>query len=232
MFKEMAFGIRSDGSIVQRRNDADRKERNVSYVVPISEPKQIDRHGLADDGGPRAYKGYAPDGNYCMEILRLPSGEWAMEVIPTFIAYRIARDLGWGRRGANQTVILQQLLTTKLAEKTQGDLVTKLIRGDTVRMNYKGADRLLFVSKMSVDGGITFTEIHEANVAGRYTEKLKARKLQEKLADGEKLPPKERFALSDEFISSQIGVDDLRRGRARRVTISPIGELHDSGFKG
>ena len=232
MFKETTYGIRRDGSIIQRKRDPEKKEREVSYIIPITEPTQEQRHGLADDGTPRPYKGYAPDGNYCMEILRLPTGEWAMEVIPTFVAYRFARDLGWGRRGANQTAILQQLLATKLGGKTQGDLVTKLIRGDTVRMNYKGIDRLLFVSKMSVDGGITFTEIHEANVAGRYTEKLKARKLQEKLADGETLPPKERFALRDEFISSQIGVDDLRRGRARKVAISPIGELHDPGFKG
>ena len=84
---------------------------------------------------------------------------------------------------------------------------------------------------MSVDGGVTFTEIHEANVSGRYTAKLEARKKLKK--DGESsLTHKERFALRDEFISSQIGVEELRRGNARKVTISPLGEVRDPGFKG
>ena len=41
----------------------------------------------------------------------------------------------------------------------------------------------------------------------------------------------EQRALEDEFVLSQIGVEDLWRGKARRVTISPIGELRDPGFK-
>jgi CRISPR-associated endonuclease Csn1 len=231
MFKETTYGIRPDGSIIQRKRDPEKKDREVSYIIPITEPSQEERHGLADDGKPRAYKGYAPDGNYCMEILRQPSGEWTMAVIPTFGAYSLANQLGWNKPNANRKQILGELRARKLTEASSGDLVTKLIRGDTVLVNFKGADRLLFVSKMSVDGGVTFTEIHEANVSGRYTAKLEARKKLKK--DGENsLTHKERFALRDEFISSQIGVEELRRGNARKVTISPLGDVRDPGFKG
>lgn len=228
MFKETSYGIKPDGLIVQKKRTSNMKERIVEYIVPIKEPKQFSRHGFTPDGEHRAYKGYAPDGNYCMEILMQTSGKWSMEVIPTYKAYSLARQFGWGKMPF--PLVLKHMVTEKLSQK-EGRLIMKLMPHDVIRVNFKGKDRLLTVVKMSVDGGATFTELHEANVSGRYEARRKARL---KLKDNEanyKITPEEHKALEDEFILSQIGVDDLRLGKARQVTISSIGEINDPGFK-
>jgi CRISPR-associated endonuclease Csn1 len=225
MFKATCYGINHDGSIIQKKTQEGKKERVVDYIIPLSEPSQPLRHGVNASGEPRAYKGYAPDGNYCMEIIRDSNGKWATEVIPTYSAYRIAKELGWGKRPQDE--VLSQMNTKKLAQN-EGELVMKLMRGDAVRVNYKGEDRILHVVKMSVEGGATFTELTEANVSGRYISKLAARK---KYKAGATLSRDEQAALSDNFLLSQIGADELRKGKARRVSISPVGELRDPGFR-
>lgn len=224
MFKKTSFGIRPDGTIVQKKREEGAKERTVEYIIPITEPKQAERHGLNDKGEPRAYKGYAPDGNYCLEIIRRPEGEWAMEVIPVFMAYALARQLGWGE--TNPLEVLQRMRKSKLSS-IEGCLVTKLMPGDTIRTDFKGKVRLLQVVKMSLKGGATFTELNEANVSGRYEARRKA-SIKRKAGA---LTREEQVALEDEFILSQIGIEEIRKGKARRVTVSPIGELHDPGFK-
>lgn len=231
MFKETSYGIRRDGSIVQKKSAESEKGRTIEYIVPISEPGQPNRHGLDINGKSRAYKGYAPDGNYCMEILKRPTGEWVMEVIPTYKAYLLARDLGWGKE--DSLAVLKRMRTLKLAT-ADGLLIAKLMPGDTIFAHFKGKNRLLQVVKMSVQGGTTFTELNEANISGRYEARRKARlKLKnEKIEKAEIiLTAEDVLALEDQFVLSQIGIEDLRRGKARRVTISPIGELRDPGFK-
>lgn len=110
----------------------------------------------------------------------------------------------------------------------------KLMPGDVIRMDYKGIkNRLLSVVKMSVEGGATFTELSEANVSKRYDERRKARNLIKKEGKTvDQISTVERIALNDEFVLSQIGVSDLKAGRARKITLSPIGDLRDPGFKG
>ena len=233
MFKETSYGIRADGSIVQKKRGKDEKERTVEYIIPISEPSQTARHGLNNKGEPRAYKGYAPDGNYCMEVLKKPNGSWVQEVIPKFKAYSSARTLGWEKE--DPLIILRRMSKVKLAENVDSadaELITKLVTGDTVRVNFKGKDRLLQVVKMSVEGGATFTELNEANISGRYEARRKARLKIKAGQDKSTLTRDEQHALEDEFVLSQVGVEDLHLGKARRVSISPIGELRDSGFKG
>jgi CRISPR-associated endonuclease Csn1 len=230
LFKDTAYGITRDGTVVQKkRKDEASKERVIEYVVPIADPTQQERHGLASNGGPRPYKGYQPDGNYCLEIIETEVGDWAMETIPTFVAYRRAREINRGR--ITRQEVVDKLINDKLSEKP-GGLVMKLMPGDVIRMDYKGVpNRLLSVVKMSVQGGATFTELNEANVSGRYESRRKARL---RLKSGDlvgQLSPDEQAALYDEFVLSQIGVAELKAGRARRVTISPIGDLHDPGFK-
>ncbi|MCR4304857.1 MAG: type II CRISPR RNA-guided endonuclease Cas9 [Gallionella sp.] len=232
MFKETSYGIRPDGSIVQKKREEGAKERTVEYIIPISEPGQTARHGLNTKGESRAYKGYAPDGNYCMEILKKPNGDWVMEVIPKFKAYLLASALGWGKE--NPLTVLKHMNTVKLAaipESADAELITKLTTGDTIRVNFKGKDRLLQVVKMSVEGGATFTELNEANISGRYEARRKARLKLKDEKTKHTLAADEQRALEDEFVLSQIGVEDLRQGKARRITISPIGELRDPGFK-
>lgn len=199
----------------------------VEYIVPISEPSQTDRHGLDINGKSLPYKGYAPDGNYCMEILKQPTGEWSMEVIPTFKAYSLARELGWGKE--DSLIVLKRMTTVKLA--STGVLITKLMPGDTILAHFKGKKRLLQVVKMSVQGGATFTELNEANISGRYEARRKARLKLKNEKTKFALTAEDYRALGDEFLLSQVGVEELQRGKARRVTISPIGELRDPGFK-
>jgi CRISPR-associated endonuclease Csn1 len=232
MFKETSYGIRPDGSIVQKKRAEDEKERTVDYIIPISEPNQAARHGLNNKGEPRAYKGYAPDGNYCMEILKKPDGTWVQEIIPKFKAYSLARTLGWEKE--DPLIVLKRMSTVKLAANdasADAELITKLMAGDTLRVNFKGKDRLLQVVKMSVEGGATFTELNEANISGRYEARRKARLKIKAGHEKSAMTTEERRALEDEFLLSQVGINDLRLGKARRVTISPIGELRDPGFK-
>jgi CRISPR-associated endonuclease Csn1 len=228
MFKSTAFGIRRDGSVIQKAAKDGKKERHVEYIIPLHKESQLARHGIDISGQPRAYKGYAPDGNYCLEIVCSDQGQWQMEVIPTFRAYEIARQLGWGRIDSGEVV--RRVYQTKLSS-LPGQLVMKLTKNDLIRLSYKGQMRLLQVVKMSVEGGATFTEPHEANPSGRYEARRKARLKLKAGAAPEQLDNEEKNALSDVFVLSQIGIGDLFGGKARRVTISPIGELNDSGFK-
>lgn len=237
IFKDTAFGIRKDGSIVQKPTPAGKKERVVEYVVPLRSGAKPERQGVAPDGHPYPYKGYAPDGNYCLEIVRDESGQWAMNVTPTFRAYEIARTFGWGKRETDPKLIARKVYESKLS-KIDGTLVMKLTKNDLIRLNYKGKDRILMTVKMSVEGGATFTELNEANVSDRYEKRRKARlkvRANEKAkVEGkphEELNDAEKAALEDVFLLSQIGISDLQSGKARRVTISPIGDLRDPGFK-
>lgn len=229
IFKDTAYGIRPDGTVIQKKRGDGEKIRTIEYIVPVYEPTQGARHGTSPSGGPRPYKGYAPDGNYCLEIIETESGDWSMETIPVFRAYQAARDLGFGK--VEQIQILQKMILTKLSQ-TPGRLLMKLMPGDVIRINYKGLpNRLLCVVKMSVQGGATFTELDEANVSGRYEARRKARLRVKGGTLPSHLELNEQVALHDEFILSQIGIAELKAGNARKVTVSPIGDLRDPGFK-
>lgn len=105
----------------------------------------------------------------------------------------------------------------------------KLVAGDCIAIDVKGARKILIVTKMSVKGGATFTEIHESNVSARAAARGQARK---KLKENrESLTDSERQSIEDNLFVSQIGVADLRDKKARRITISPTGELRDPGFR-
>ncbi len=230
LFKDTAYGITRDGAVIQKKKkDEASKDRVIEYVVPIVEPTQQVRHGLASNGGPRPYKGYQPDGNYCLEIIQTEAGDWVMETIPTFVAYRKARELDRGNLTGEDVVY--KSINDKLSDKP-GALVMKLMPGDVIRVGYKGVpNRLLSVVKMSVQGGATFTELNEANVSGRYESRRKARLRVKSGCSIDQMLPDEQAALYDEFVLSQIGVTELKAGKARKVTITPIGDLHDPGFK-
>ena len=222
MFKDTAYGIRPDGSIVQKKQEDGKKARVVEYIVPLSAPTQCDRHGLDDNGMPRAYKGYAPDGNYCLEIIASPGGKWEMDVIPTFKAYRLAAQMGFNKDREHD--VLKRMRTQKLSDK-DGSLVMKLMPGDAVKVNFKDRSRLLMVVKMSVEGGATFTELNEANTNDRYVRKLAAKKRAKELDHADGLSDEDRSAMEDEFILSQISVASLQAGGAVRVAVSAIGDV-------
>jgi CRISPR-associated endonuclease Csn1 len=87
-------------------------------------------------------------------------------------------------------------------------LVMRLVIDDVVKMQVDGAERLMRFVKVSANNGqMVFAEVQEANVDARNREKSDAFQYVTKLAGS------------------------LQKTKARRVTISPIGELRDPGFK-
>lgn len=87
-------------------------------------------------------------------------------------------------------------------------LVMRLMIGDYVRAEFKGTQRLLVVKKIKSNGSIFVAQANEANV--RQREDAKDARL----------------------IYGSFTAGSLRKARGRAVTVSPIGELRDSGFRG
>jgi CRISPR-associated endonuclease Csn1 len=86
-------------------------------------------------------------------------------------------------------------------------LVMRLQNGDLVRMQVDGKIQTLRVVKMKSNGQMVFAPHNEANVDARNTSKDDA------------------FA----YVSKTAG--SLQNAQGRRITVSPIGELKDPGFK-
>jgi len=89
------------------------------------------------------------------------------------------------------------------------ELVMRLVIGDSVRLEIDGIERTMRIVKISGSNGQIFmAPIHEANVDARNSDKQDA------------------FAYTSKYAGS------LQKTKARFVTISPIGEVRDLGFKG
>jgi len=86
-------------------------------------------------------------------------------------------------------------------------LVMRLLKGDVVRLKVEGVRRTMLIAYMQGNGQIFMSDLHEANVDARNRDK----------------------ASTFSYLSKYAG--SLQKAKARRVTISPIGELHDPGFK-
>ena len=82
-------------------------------------------------------------------------------------------------------------------------LVMRLIKNDVVRLELDGEAHTMRVVKISAS--ITLADLHEANVDARHRDD------------------------DDAFRYTSKTVDTLRRASARRVTVSPIGDLTDPG---
>jgi len=87
------------------------------------------------------------------------------------------------------------------------NLIMRLQNGDTVKMMDDEQLRLMRVVKIGSNGQVFFAGHREANVSDRNGKK------------------------DDEFIFTSKTASSLQKAKARRVTISPIGELRDPGFK-
>ncbi len=155
MFKETAFGIRRDGSVVQRVNAAGEPGRKIDYVVSRAAPKALGRHGLDDKGMPRAYKGYVPDGNHCIDIVRSEAGNWQGEVTATFEAYEAVR-----RRGIDA-------LRSQATSLSGKPLVMRLMIDDLVRLEIDGRLHLMRVASINAAGRLSLADHQEANVDAR-----------------------------------------------------------------
>ena len=111
----------------------------------------------------------------------------------------------------------------KRQSQNEKPLVMRLIINDCIRAQIDGEIVTLRVLKMSND--ITFVKHNETNIPARYAAKLKAQK------DKKEEREYDTQAYNDHFFQKAISADALRKYHARRVTISPIGELRDPGFK-
>ena len=86
-------------------------------------------------------------------------------------------------------------------------LVLRLLINDTIRLEIDNVMRNLRVANMSGSGQVFMSEVQEANVDTRNRDKT------------------DPFA----YISKYAG--SFQKAKSRRITISPIGELRDPGFK-
>lgn len=86
-------------------------------------------------------------------------------------------------------------------------LVMRLMIGDIVRLEIDGNLQVMRVVKMGSNGQIFFAPHNEANVDARNNDKR------------------------DGFTYTSKTASALQKTKARRITISPIGELRDPGFK-
>lgn len=189
-------------------------------VIPFHARKKLsalERHGNTN-GIPNAYKGLLSNSNYCIEIFRTETGTWDSTVLRTFDAYQVIRDCPTVELG------IKKLRDPHRATNGQ-PLVMRLMINDYIRIK-PAADRLVLqVLKINSSGSITFIKPNETNISARYSLKLAAQKSAKEGA------PCDEGALNDVFFQKAFGAQSLRDVEARRVTISPIGELHDPGFK-
>ena len=196
MMEETSYGIGKDGHIKQRCKADGSAGREISNLIRINEPTQLERHGVDADGQPLPYKGYIGGSNYCIEITRNDKGKWEGEVISTFRAYQIVRKHGVAR-----------LRHPGLAQNEK-TLVMRLMIDDCVRLELDGQEETMRIVKIGSNGQVFMAPVHEANVDKRNSDK------------------QDSFAYTSKYAGS------FQKSKARRVTISPIGELHDPCFKG
>jgi CRISPR-associated endonuclease Csn1 len=86
-------------------------------------------------------------------------------------------------------------------------LVMRLSLDDSVRLEIDGRQRTMRVATLSGNGQVFMADAQEANVDARNRDK------------------------SDSFAYVSKYAGSMQKAKARRVTITPIGELHDPGFK-
>ncbi|RCS58514.1 type II CRISPR RNA-guided endonuclease Cas9 [Parvibium lacunae] len=193
-----------------------------NWSHPDDHNKQRPFKGLITDVSQRhqnkPYKGLLSNSNYCIEIYSDEAG-WGGHVLKTFDAYQIVR----AHKNASEGM---QALRNKHSSQNGHPLVMRLMIGDYIRAEIDGFLLLLQVLKINSSGSITFIKPNETNISARYLAKLAAQKAQK---EGK---PFDDIALNDVFFQKAISADSLRLFKARPVTLSPIGELRDPGFKG
>ena len=203
MHEETAWGLRDDGVTTRRVRNSETGYREREYktrsVIPFNSTRDLNRHGLDENGQIKPYKGYVGGSNFCMDIVKNAKGKWEGEIVSTFTAYQIMRE-----HGREKGLAILRSRTTSISGKP---LVMRLQNGDIVKMMVDERWCLMRVVKMGANGQMFFAEHNEANVSERNLSK------------------DDSFS----YISKMAG--SLQNTKARRITISPIGEVNDSGFK-
>lgn len=167
MHEGTAWGLRDNGVVTRRVRPEEggprQRESQNKKVVPIASTSNTDRHGLNEQGLPKAYKGYVGGSNYCIEVWRDEKGKWSGDVISTFQAYQVIQRLG-------ETEGLKQLRNPTLSQSGQ-PLVMRLMIDDLVRLIIDGTIRTMRVVKIGQNRQIFMCDHNEANVSVRNSEK-------------------------------------------------------------
>jgi len=204
MHEDTAWGLREDGQVSRlvrpEGGGARVRETKNKSVIQINSTRNLDRHGLDEAGQPNAYKGYVGGSNFCLEIWRDEKGKWNGDVVSTFTAYQVVRELG-------EEAGLNRLMQSHTAQNGQ-PLVMRLMINDLVRMEVDSVMRTMRMVKIFSSGQFFMCEHNEANVDARDKDKEDA----------------------FNYVSKMPG--SFQKAKGRRVTISPIGDIRDPGFKG
>lgn len=166
MHEETAWGIGVNGQSSRRvRGDDGKRHREVKNraVIPISSTSDALRHCLDEKGQPKAYKGYVGGSNYCIEIVRAEAGGWSGEIVSTFEAYQVIRQLG-AATGLKK-------LRSPSASLSGKPLVMRLQLGDIVRLIVNGHLETMRVVTIGTNGQCFFAPHNEANVDARNRDK-------------------------------------------------------------
>ena len=196
MHEETAWGLRPDGIASRRiRNEEDKREREDKKlnVIPFNSTRDQHRHGIDEHDNPKAYKGYLGGSNFCIDIVCNDKGKWEGEVVSTYTAYQLIRQLGKTKG--------EQRLYSRTTSISGKPLVMRLQIDDTLYMMENERWRLMRVVKIGGNGQIFFAEHNEANVDARNRDK------------------ENPFT----YVSKMAG--SLQKTQARKVMVSPIGEL-------
>ncbi len=167
MMEDTAWGLREGGVVMRhvRPEDGGPREKQVKNknVVAINSTRNTDRHGLDENGQPKAYKGYVGGSNYCMEIWRDEDGKWKGDVISTFQAYQFIRKYG-------EAEGLRRLRNPDLGQSGM-PLVMRLMIDDMVKLDTGSGLQTMRVVKISGNGLIHLCNHNEANVDARNRDK-------------------------------------------------------------
>lgn len=167
MHEESAWGFREGGVVTKRVRPEGGGPRERKYehknLIPIRSTRNPLRHGIDENGEPLPYKGYVGGSNYCIEIWKDEKGRWKSDVVSTFQAYKIVRELG-EKKG------VERLRDPRLTLSGR-PLVMRLMINDFVKMEVDGKLAIMRVVKITSNGQVFFAEHHESNVDARYREK-------------------------------------------------------------
>ncbi len=167
MHEETAWGLTADGQATRRVRPEGggprQRETLRKSLVAISSTRDSKRHGRDDQGNLLPYKGYVGGSNYCIEIWRDAKNRWKGEVISTFQAYQVVRELGEKSAMAR--------LRDPETSLSGNPLVMRLMIDDLVRFEVNGHTKTMRVVKINGNGQVFFAEHNEANVNARDLDK-------------------------------------------------------------
>ncbi len=193
MHEETAWGLRGNGSVTRRIREEGSAHRSREFankkLVEINSTNNKNRHGVDANGNPFAYKGYVGGSNYCIEIWQDEKEKWHGDVISTYQAYQVIRNLG-------EVEGIKKLGNPMLSQSDK-QLVMRLMINDGVRLKIDGVYKIMRIVKINGGDGVISLAGHlEANVDSRNRDKADPFKYTYKTAGSLKTARAQRVTVS------------------------------------